>query len=315
MEEKPWWEQSTQEEKEVPAQLHCNQEEAAAEEKDEEKEEESEWESEYEDEEEEEAVVKENGKKGEEGDWEEGEWEYYDDDEEDEEEEEDEEGVSEALDAATPRRMTESEKDDRKEWIIQGLLQIIPRAPVRAKEPMDDDTDDEDQEDVYEDARAGEQQEELKINQMVEPESKGYKDWLEEAAGELKENGVAHSLSQIMSPMSDEDKSLARSLAEETIIELTEEQKKTRSKAAKIVDKLKSTEGAELKKVLFSLKTFFQEDKSLVSEFHRAGGLTQLVALGKEDEAQLQNFILRALGQIMLYVDGMQVGLKHLTQV
>ena len=51
-----------------------------------------------------------------------------------------------------------------------------------------------------------------------------------------------------------------------TIVELapakaahvTEEQKKTRSKAAKIVDKLKTTEGAELKKVLFSLKTFFQ---------------------------------------------------------
>ena len=47
-------------------------------------------------------------------------------------------------------------------------------------------------------------------------------------------------------------------MAEETVIELTEEQKKTRSKAAKIVDKLKTTEGAELKKVLFSLKTFFQ---------------------------------------------------------
>ena len=36
-----------------------------------------------------------------------------------------------------------------------------------------------------------------------------------------------------------------------------------------------------------------KEDKSLVNEFHKAGGLSQLVALGKEDEAQLQNFILR----------------------
>merc|ERR1719481_540415 len=105
-----------------------------------------------------------------------------------------------------------------------------------------------------------------------------------------------------MSPASEE----SPSMVEETVVELTEEQKKTRSKAAKIVDKLKTTEGAELKKVLFSLKTFFQEDKSLVNEFHKAGGLSQLVALGKEDEAQLQNFILRALGQIMLYVDGMQ---------
>ena len=82
---------------------------------------------------------------------------------------------------------------------------------------------------------------------------------------------------EILSPVSDE----ARSIAEETVVELTEEQKKTRSKAAKIVDKLKTTEGPELKKVLFSLKTFFQEDKSLVNEFHRAGGLTQLVALGR----------------------------------
>ena len=30
-----------------------------------------------------------------------------------------------------------------------------------------------------------------------------------------------------------------------------------------------------------------------MNEFHKAGGLSQLVALGKEDEAQLQNFILR----------------------
>merc|ERR550534_793976 len=116
-----------------------------------------------------------------------------------------------------------------------------------------------------------------------------------------------HSFTEILSPSTEE----AHSMAEETVIELTEEQKKTRSKAAKIVDKLKTTEGAELKKVLFSLKTFFQEDKNLVNEFHKAGGLSQLVALGKEDEAQLQNFILRALGQIMLYVDGMQGVMEH----
>ena len=42
------------------------------------------------------------------------------------------------------------------------------------------------------------------------------------------------------------------------------------------------------------------------------GGLAQLVILGKEDEVQLQNFILRALGQIMLYVDGMQGVMQHI---
>ena len=66
------------------------------------------------------------------------------------------------------------------------------------------------------------------------------------------------------------------------------------------------TEGAELKKVLFLLNTFFLEDKNLVVDFIQVGGLAQPVILGKEDEVQLQNFILGALGQIMRYVDGMQ---------
>merc|ERR1711892_1472022 len=106
----------------------------------------------------------------------------------------------------------------------------------------------------------------------------------------------------IMSPVSEE-----APLIEESVVELTEEQKKTKSKANKIVEKLKNSEGAELKKILFSLKNFFQEDKQLVHGFIQAGGLFELVSLGDDgDEAQLQNFILRALGQIMLYVDGMQ---------
>ena len=72
------------------------------------------------------------------------------------------------------------------------------------------------------------------------------------------------------------------------------------------------TEGAKLKKVLFSLNTFFLEDKNLVADFIQVGGLAQRVILGKEDEVQLQNFILRALGQIMLYVDGMQGVMQHI---
>ena len=53
------------------------------------------------------------------------------------------------------------------------------------------------------------------------------------------------------------------------------------------------TEGAELKKVLFLLNTFFLEDKNLVVDFIQVGGLAQRVILGKEEEVQLQNFILR----------------------
>ena len=105
--------------------------------------------------------------------------------------------------------------------------------------------------------------EELKIQQMTEPEQKGYKDWLAAAAQDIIEH---EDVMEIMSPMSEEAPSL-----KETVEELTEEQKKTRSKANKILDKLRVTEGAELKKVLFSLKTFFQEDKNLVADFIQVG--------------------------------------------
>ena len=43
----------------------------------------------------------------------------------------------------------------------------------------------------------------------------------------------------------------------------------------------------------------------MVYEFVKEGGLSLLIELGEDEEAQLQNLILRALGQIMLYVDGM----------
>jgi hypothetical protein len=53
------------------------------------------------------------------------------------------------------------------------------------------------------------------------------------------------------------------------------------SKAAKLVDKISNSSGIDLKRVLFSLKTFFQTDKDLVYEFVKEGGLAQLVELGK----------------------------------
>merc|ERR1712106_160731 len=229
LDEKPWWEangESSIENSPVLKETIMTANEEATEDKEEEGEE-SEWESEYEEAEEE----------AEEEEEEEGEWEYYYD------EDEGEEDVSETLDAATQRRATDSETDERKEWIIQGLQQIIPKMPSRIKEAFEQENSDGD-EDVFDDK---EEDEELKIKQMTEPDQKGYKDWLDEAAFDLKENGIA-SL-EIMSPVSEETPSI-----EETVIELTEEEKKTRSKASKIVDKLKNTDGSDLKKVLFSLK-------------------------------------------------------------
>uniref|UniRef100_A0A182NNK3 FH1/FH2 domain-containing protein 3 n=1 Tax=Anopheles dirus TaxID=7168 RepID=A0A182NNK3_9DIPT len=75
--------------------------------------------------------------------------------------------------------------------------------------------------------------------------------------------------------------------------------------------KLLSSEGRELRRVLFSLKQIFQEDKDLVHGFVAHGGLNCLVQIGSEADQNYQNYILRALGQVMLYVDGMNGVMKH----
>uniref|UniRef100_A0A182T361 GBD/FH3 domain-containing protein n=1 Tax=Anopheles maculatus TaxID=74869 RepID=A0A182T361_9DIPT len=76
-------------------------------------------------------------------------------------------------------------------------------------------------------------------------------------------------------------------------------------------EKLLSSEGRELRRVLFSLKQIFQEDKDLVHGFVAHGGLNCLVQIGSEADQNYQNYILRALGQVMLYVDGMNGVMKH----
>ncbi|XP_050073211.1 FH1/FH2 domain-containing protein 3 isoform X3 [Anopheles maculipalpis] len=78
-----------------------------------------------------------------------------------------------------------------------------------------------------------------------------------------------------------------------------------------IIEKLLSSEGRELRRVLFSLKQIFQEDKDLVHGFVAHGGLNCLVQIGNEADQNYQNYILRALGQVMLYVDGMNGVMKH----
>ncbi|NXE90092.1 FHOD3 protein, partial [Menura novaehollandiae] len=54
-----------------------------------------------------------------------------------------------------------------------------------------------------------------------------------------------------------------------------------------------------------------QDDKDLVHEFVIAEGLTCLIKVGAEADQNYQNYILRALGQIMLYVDGMNGVINH----
>ncbi|KAM7037769.1 FH1/FH2 domain-containing protein 3 isoform 2-T2 [Passerculus sandwichensis] len=77
------------------------------------------------------------------------------------------------------------------------------------------------------------------------------------------------------------------------------------------IEKLYNSSGRELRRALFSLKQIFQDDKDLVHEFVIAEGLTCLIKVGAEADQNYQNYILRALGQIMLYVDGMNGVINH----
>uniref|UniRef100_A0A673XZM7 Formin homology 2 domain containing 3 n=1 Tax=Salmo trutta TaxID=8032 RepID=A0A673XZM7_SALTR len=77
------------------------------------------------------------------------------------------------------------------------------------------------------------------------------------------------------------------------------------------IEKLYNSNGRELRRALFSLKQIFQDDKDLVHEFVVSEGLTCLIKVGAEADQNYQNYILRALGQIMLYVDGMNGLISH----
>ncbi|XP_048402593.1 FH1/FH2 domain-containing protein 1 isoform X2 [Stegostoma tigrinum] len=78
-----------------------------------------------------------------------------------------------------------------------------------------------------------------------------------------------------------------------------------------IIEKLYNSTGPDLRRSLFSLKQLFQDDKDLVPEFVSAEGLTCLIKVGAEADQNYQNYILRALSQIMLFVDGMNGVIGH----
>ncbi|CAC5419761.1 FH1/FH2 domain-containing protein 3,FH1/FH2 domain-containing protein 1 [Mytilus coruscus] len=78
-----------------------------------------------------------------------------------------------------------------------------------------------------------------------------------------------------------------------------------------VIEKLLNSHGRELRRALFSLKQIFQDDKDLVHEFVNNDGLDCLIKVGSEADQNYQNYILRALGQVMLYVDGMNGVINH----
>ncbi|XP_036604696.1 FH1/FH2 domain-containing protein 1 [Trichosurus vulpecula] len=78
-----------------------------------------------------------------------------------------------------------------------------------------------------------------------------------------------------------------------------------------ILEKLYRSSGPELRRSLFSLKQIFQEDKDLVPEFVHSEGLSCLIRVGAAADHNYQSYILRALGQVMLFVDGMLGVVEH----
>ncbi|XP_041986351.1 uncharacterized protein LOC121738398 isoform X3 [Aricia agestis] len=78
-----------------------------------------------------------------------------------------------------------------------------------------------------------------------------------------------------------------------------------------IIERLLHSQGRELRKALFTLKQILQSDKDLVHEFVANKGLDCLMQVGNMADHNYLDYILRALGQILLYVDGMHGVMSH----
>ncbi|CAG9789018.1 unnamed protein product [Diatraea saccharalis] len=78
-----------------------------------------------------------------------------------------------------------------------------------------------------------------------------------------------------------------------------------------IIEKLLHSQGRELRRALFSLKQILQSDKDLVHDFVANKGLDCLMQVGNMEDQNYIDYILRALGQILLYIDGMHGVMNH----
>ncbi|XP_039763213.1 uncharacterized protein LOC120636034 isoform X2 [Pararge aegeria] len=78
-----------------------------------------------------------------------------------------------------------------------------------------------------------------------------------------------------------------------------------------IIERLLHSQGRELRRALFTLKQVLQSDKDLVHEFVANKGLDCLMQVANTAVHNYLDYILRALGQILLYVDGMHGVMNH----
>ncbi|XP_060809501.1 uncharacterized protein LOC106133799 [Amyelois transitella] len=78
-----------------------------------------------------------------------------------------------------------------------------------------------------------------------------------------------------------------------------------------IIERLLNTQGRDLRRALFSLKQTLQSDKDFVHEFVANKGLDCLMQVSNLEQQNYIDYTLRALGQILLYVDGMHGLMAH----
>ncbi|XP_019849453.1 PREDICTED: FH1/FH2 domain-containing protein 3-like, partial [Amphimedon queenslandica] len=72
-----------------------------------------------------------------------------------------------------------------------------------------------------------------------------------------------------------------------------------------INETLFNAERTTLRQALFSLKRMFQDDSDLVMEFVANQGMDALITVARDADATFQQYILKAVGEIVVYVDGM----------
>ncbi|XP_069386795.1 FH1/FH2 domain-containing protein 1 isoform X3 [Paralichthys olivaceus] len=143
------------------------------------------------------------------------------------------------------------------------------------------------------------------IHKLLEPPLK-----LEECTLQLSPNGNYLDLDSSLSEQRDELESFYEDVKKgKKPILILRTQLSVRVHS--ILEKLYNSQGPELRRSLFSLKQLFQDDKDLVPEFVASEGLTCFIQVGAEADHNYQNYILRALSQIMLFVDGMNGVINH----
>ncbi|XP_047524040.1 uncharacterized protein LOC125062286 isoform X2 [Pieris napi] len=78
-----------------------------------------------------------------------------------------------------------------------------------------------------------------------------------------------------------------------------------------ITERLLHSQGKDLRRALFAVKQMLQSDKDLVHEFVANNGLDCLMQVSAKEDQTYLDYILRALGQILIYVDGMHGVMNH----